>query len=362
MSSPTFDTVILQLFTLVDQILNNYVYHGYSVLASHLQTPLGLAMTLYIMVMALAVMQGWIQCSVGSLSKSIVKMVMVYCFAMHWDLFSQYAVNGLEGGVSTIGNWMITASPIPIPHFAGEGIDGALQSVMIEVTKVGAWTWDMGGITHLGPLFVALVIWALGYLGLIFAVMEILLAKIMLAVLFTVAPLMIAMTLFKPTQGIFDKWIGTLCGFSCVMIFVPTTVTLCLSLMQWVVGSYYVGHAVGVHLVSFVVFLVVGYLCVRLIREVTTQALYIGGAATGASGSSMLAAGVGSFLGSATGVWAGLRAAAPSGLKAAKAGGFVGKAAGLGTYTMMKRLIPGRNVPLREDANDFVNSLKRSKK
>ena len=137
MAIPFYYTIIERLFTELDLLLNNFVFNGYSALANYLKTPLGLAIIVYFILMGLSMMQGWIQLSIPNLVKSITKIALIYTAAMNWSWFSFYVVDLLNKGAGEIGSVLVAATPIPIPHFAGEGINGAMQSVSIEITEIG---------------------------------------------------------------------------------------------------------------------------------------------------------------------------------------------------------------------------------
>ncbi len=65
MSIVSYMTIVEQLFTELDVLLNNYVFHAYNALAGYLRAPLGLAIVLYIVLMGLSITQGWVKLSMG---------------------------------------------------------------------------------------------------------------------------------------------------------------------------------------------------------------------------------------------------------------------------------------------------------
>ena len=241
MDIPSYSNLIEKLFTLLDGVLKDYVYNGYTALSNHLSEALGLAVTLYIILIGVAMVNGWRKMSHGEFMKDIFRVGLIYLFAVNWGIFSEFTVNGIEVASGQIGAWFVQATPIPLPSIpgVGEGINGAIQTVVIEVTQVGSWTWNMGAWNHWGPLMAAMMIWIFGYLMITVAVIEIVLAKLMLAILFAVAPLFIASTLFTPTRGMFDRWLGAIAGFCLVLVFVSAAVALGLNSMQWAIGGYY---------------------------------------------------------------------------------------------------------------------------
>jgi len=301
MSTPLYTTIVVELFSELDTLLGHYIYNGYHSMVHALKLPLSFAITLYVVLMGIAINQGWTKLSFPDLTKSAVKIALVYLFAMHWDVFSEYAVKGVTQSAMALGNTLVNSNPLNLPHFAGEGLTGALQSVMIEITKIGVWTWHLGSITSPSPFFTAALIWFFGYATLLIGLVEIVAAKVMLAVLFTTGPLFIAFTLFKPTQGFFDRWLGAIVGFAFVMIFVSAMLGLTMTITQWAIGTTYIQHAIGIKLIGFIPFMVVGVVGIVLIFKVAGMAQNIGGVVTTSSGSAMAASLVGSFIGSSLG-------------------------------------------------------------
>lgn len=299
MAIPFYWSIVERLFTELDLLLNNFVFNGYSALANYLKTPLGLAIILYFILMGLSVTQGWIQLSIANLVKSVIKIGLIYTAAMNWSWFSFYVVDLLNKGAGEIGSVLVSATPIPIPHFAGEGINGAMQSIVIEVTEIGSWVWNQGSWNNMSPCFTAALIFGFGIVLILVALFELVLAKIMLAILFSTAPLFISFTLFKTTHGFFDRWLGSCVGFALLMVFISSMLALALSLIQWSIAGMYANHAANITLVGFVPVMIVGFIGVGILSKSAHLAQSIGGCVTTTSGSALLAGAVGGAVGGA---------------------------------------------------------------
>ena len=217
MPIPVYTDIINGLFQLLDQLLDNYVYSGYSALAEHMRAPLGLAIILY------------------------------------------FFVHGIEESANQIGSWMLQASPVHFPYETNT-VNDALQSVLTRVTEIGSWTWKQGNLYKWTPFFTATMIWLFGYAGLVLAVTEMLLAKFMLALLFTFAPLFIPMALYKQTQGIFDRWLGIIVGFSFLLMMMPSALVITMNFMDWGIGGTYASRAANISAMSWVPVMFAGVL------------------------------------------------------------------------------------------------------
>lgn len=339
--APTYMTIVETLFQQLDLLLDNYVFHAYNALANYLQKPLALAMTLVIVMLGWSVTQGWVKLSAGHLVKMGIKLGLVYMAAMQWGWFSHYVLALLETSAGQIGKVLLDATPIPLPNFTGLGINGAMQLVLIEFVKIGSWVWDIGSWHNTGPYVSALIIWFFGCAQIVVAVLELALAKIMLAVLLATAPLFFGFTLFKPTQNFFDRWLGACVGFSLLMIFVSSMLALALSVTQWAIGETYLNHALGMTLVGFVPIMMVGALGIGILLKAAQLAQSIGGTVTTNSGASLIAGTVGGMIGSSM-----------NSLKGAKAGARgVGKLVGMGKSMGKSRFNSIRSA-LRKSKDD----------
>jgi len=298
MTTPGYTTVIERFFhEALEPILHNYIFNGYTALSNHLKYPLGIAVVLFIVLLGISISQGWVKLSMGNFVKATIKIGLIYTFAMNWAVFSQWIVDGIQKSAGQIGDWLIRATPIPLPQFAGTGIDGAMQSVLIEFTKIGNWIWATGSWHTWGPYLTAMMVWGFGYAMILVGLFEIVLAKIMLAILFTTAPLFICFTLFKSTHSYFDRWLGLVVGYAFLLIFVSSVLGLALSFAQWAIADTFISHAAGLQLVGFIPAMLVGFMGIGIILKTAQLAQSIGGSVCTASGSQLLAGAVGGFIG-----------------------------------------------------------------
>ncbi len=283
----------------LNPILHNFVYNAYTILANHLKYPLGLAVILYITLMGTSIMMGWTKLSINVFVKSAIKIALIYTFALNWGIFSQWIVTGIQGSAEQLGNWLLSATPIHIPQLGGSGIEGALQSVLTEVVRLSQWIFDQGSWHELGPCISAYFLLIFGSAVVVVGFFEIVLAKIMLAILFATAPLFISFTLFEKTHSFFDRWLGQIIGFSFLMIFVMVVLALSMSFMQWAIGDSYNQHGGTVTMLGFIPVMLVGILGVGLVIKVSHMAQSLGGAVSTVSGQQFIAGAVGGFVGGA---------------------------------------------------------------
>lgn len=276
MSIPSYNTVVEAVLHEIDLLLESYVFNGYNALADYLSGPLGIAVTLYIILMGYSLSMGWLAMSIREFSKGLVKIGFIYLFAMNWGWFSDYLINLFFNVSGHIGTILVDSTPMPLPSFAGEGIDGGLQSVLIELWDIGQWLWNSGSFHALGPLFVGVITWACGFLLIGYALFEIVFAKCILSVLCVVAPLFISFALFSSTEKFFYRWISLCSGYAFLMFLVMATIAIVLSLDQWAIGDAYLMHAKNLGMLNVFTIVFVSLICIGVIHRVCGLALVLG--------------------------------------------------------------------------------------
>lgn len=298
MDTPTYANIILKLANHIDELTKAFIFNGYQALAKALSAPLASLCILLIIFMGFGLLRGLIKNPMEEFQKNLLRIGVVYMLAMNWGVFSEYVVTLFVQGASEIGEVIMYATPFKVPVITGSGVNGGLQSVFIEVIRVGAWTWDKASFKHWGPIFTAIMIYLAGLAVVGLALFEIIIAKLMLAICLCSAPLFIPLTLFDKTRAFFDRWLGTIVGFSLVLVFVSTVVGFAMHLLHWTIGGHFETHAANVTAVDWIPIAIAACLCVMAILEVTGIAKNIGGACCTANGSAMMGGFIGGFLGS----------------------------------------------------------------
>jgi type IV secretion system protein VirB6 len=300
MSIPNYATLILRLGAEIDLITKSFIFDGYRAMSMALKAPVATMCVLYIVLTGFGMTRGLIKKPMDEFVKVVIRIGIVYMLAFNWGTFSEYFVGLFVRGAGELGAVMMKATPFTIPELSrGVGLNGSLQSALIEVVRVGLWTWEKSSFRHMGPALTGLMIWISGLAVVGLAFFEIVVAKLMIAVCMTTAPLFLSFTLFDKTRTYFDRWLDKLVGFSLVLIFVSSVVGLCMHLIHWTIGGHYLNQAVGMSTVDWIPLLLVSCLCVMTIREVVGIAKSIGGMCSTGTGSAMIGGALGGAMGAA---------------------------------------------------------------
>lgn len=301
MEIPTYATLIFRLGSEIDLITQSFIVDGYKAMASALAAPIATLCVLYIVLTGFSITRGLIQKPMDEFVKMVLRIGLVYTLAFNWGIFAEYFVGLFVKGAGELGAAMMKATPLTLPKVDGitraAGINGTLQSALIEVVRVGLWTWEKGSFRHMGPAFTGFIIWASGITVVGLAFFEIIVAKLMIAVCMTTAPLFLSFTLFDKTRTYFDRWLDKLVGFSLVLVMVSSVVGLCMHLLHWSIGGHYLNKAVGMTTVDWIPLLLISCLCVMLILQVVGIAKSIGGMCSTGTGSAMIGGAIGGAMG-----------------------------------------------------------------
>lgn len=297
MAATTYADILLTTQSEIDRITQSFTFNGYNALASYLSVPLGLACVLYIVLTGYAMMFGFIKMPAAAFRKMLLRIGLTYTFAMNWGFFVEFFVNLFIDSASALGAVMMQANPFAVPITTGSGVNGGLQSVLIEIIRVGQWVFDKATFRHWAPAFTGILIDLAGVIVVGIAFFELVIAKLMLSFLLSLAPLFFLFTLFDGTKTFFDRWLGTLVGFSLVLIFVSAVVGLCMHLLHMTIIPHYLAQGETVTFSDWIPIVLVAALSLMALLEVTCIAKSIGSSCSTGHGSAM----VGGFLGGALG-------------------------------------------------------------
>ena len=296
MATINYDNFVVTLANEIDSLTNHFVFDGYSALAALLKAPLGSMIVLYIVLMGYAIARGIIEKPQQELFKFAIRAGLIYMTAMNWDFFAAYVRDLFVVGSESVATKLMQAVH---KQSVGGSINQGLQKVLNEILKLGSDLFDAGSFRKLTPYFAGIMVFFSGSVTVGLAFIEIVIAKLMLAITLCTAPLFIIFTLFDQTRSFFDRWLGVLVGFSLVLVFVSSVVGLCVHLLHWVATGMF-SDPTQLKAAIWVPLFIVACLCVMGITQAAAIGKSIGGATCTSGGAAM----VGGFIGSSMGTWA----------------------------------------------------------
>ncbi len=292
----SYKTLVYDILNTIDDILENFVFQGYQGVVDYLEKPLGVAIVLFFVCYGISISQGWIKGSVSGLTRSLFKIGAIYFVGMNWGHFSGYVDDLFYKGASEIGAAILTASPVEWTSSGEIGVNGGLQYVLIEIWEIAQKIFNEGGVTNPGPWIGGILVGLIGLLLVGLSLLEIVIAKCMLSILFVTAPLFIAFTLFETTQAFFDRWLGACVGYASLMIFVSAGLGVVIALDQWILIDYYTSINNKMDWIDTGAAILVTWICIGIIKRIAVLAMTIGGTVSTISADEMIAGSVGGML------------------------------------------------------------------
>lgn len=280
-----YDSVVTGLVSQIDSLLAHFVRDGYTALVSALKAPLAAAGTLLIVLFGYGVLQGHIKASLKEINTLLFKLGFVSFLFMSWGNFSFYVVDLFDKGAGELASALMRASHSPI---VGKTVAQGLQSVFIDVLHVGMWTMKKASLKNWWPICTAFFIWISGLIVTGIALFELIVSKIMMAICMATAPLFLLLTLFEKTRSFFDRWLGTIVGFSLVLIFVSAVISLSLTLIHASIAGYLPEEAASMNTMGWVPILLVALLVGGCMLAAASIAKNIGGSCHTVGGGAMV--------------------------------------------------------------------------
>ena len=297
MQHVTSNTLIIYLFQWVELFLQHYIYQGYHAISHVITLPLGVAVSLYIAVYGYALATGIVSMRLGYFFQHLFRLSMMYLMATQWSYVSSWLVNGVYAITDGLAAAELSANPLHIP--TATDIKTALQSTFTQINFIGNQLWRQGNLfSNPSPMLTGLLIWIEGTLLVAIGTCEILIAKMVLAILFTLTPAVALLTLWPALRSVFDRWIGAI--ITCIFVQVLTTAVLIigLSLAYTFTTTTMVDRALSgqAGLGLGWAALIIAVLCIVLIFRAQTLAMSLGSLSTGASATLGLATGLGNVV------------------------------------------------------------------
>lgn len=214
--------LIAEILTKVDTVTLNYTAQSYQTIVAKHSTELHLMLVLYIALYGLAVLQGIIPGTIREMAKHILKAFIVFELATNWGMFTTFFYD-----VFTTGPDDLTAA-LTNGVKPSEQLGSIFDAGMNCATKI----YNKAGTFDFGIVLTALLV-SLGTIFMTgFALFLIILAKLGLAILLSIAPLFIALALWKGTQGIFQSWVNYLINFALIPVITYGLLALVLLIME----------------------------------------------------------------------------------------------------------------------------------
>jgi type IV secretion system protein VirB6 len=186
------------VLTVTDQVTADFVTRVFAPVANAVSTPLWLAVTLFVALYGYMVMTGQIQHLYQTAFRNILLVGFVTYTALNWDWFG-YFYDVFTKSPDMFSSTLSLGRPAP------SALDELYDRGMVTTFSIWARSgWD-------------LALWALGAVVFIvtlclvaFAIFQLLLVKLLVAITLGLGPIFVAFCLFDSTRQWFKNWIASL--------------------------------------------------------------------------------------------------------------------------------------------------------
>lgn len=254
------------ILTKVDQVTLGYTAKAYQAIVSAHMTELRLMLVIYIAFFGIAVLQGMLSMSLRDASKHILKALIIFQLATNWGSFTTFFYDVFTSGPEKLTTALIGGTN-PTQQLEDVFVTGVEAARNIN-RKAG--TFDVAQIV----LAVLVLIGTVLMTGM--ALFLLILSKMGLAILLSIAPVFLAMALWKSTQGLFQGWINYLVNYAMIPVITFALLGLILALMKDPVNTIKQSGE-NITMVTIIPYLLMGAISILLFSQVLRIASALGG-------------------------------------------------------------------------------------
>ncbi len=250
----------------VDQITLGYTAHAYQSIVGAHHTEIHLMLVAYFAVFGLAVLQGMVALSMKEIIRHVLKALIIFQLATNWGSFTTFFYNGFTSGPEKITQALI----------GGSKPTEQLEEVFTTGVEAARQINQKAGTLDIAQMFLALLVLLGTVLMTGVALFLLILSKMGLAILLSLAPIFMALALWKGTQGLFQGWINYLINYAMIPIITFALLALTLQLMKEPVSSIQQSGE-NLTMATIIPYLLMGAISTMLFSQVLRIAAALGG-------------------------------------------------------------------------------------
>lgn len=270
-----YTDVIAQANEQIQLVLNHFIESTYSFIAHTFKSTFVLCFLIYIILIGYGVIQGWFQLVWRDFILLLMKFALVAALLFSWHFFQDMLVDFFTHGVESISDKL--SAHVFYQGTKLQGESGSIgQGLLLEVAHVGLWVFKMAGFTSFMPIIFALLLWICGLGVILYGVIQLLIAKIMIAFLLGVAPFVIIFFLFSSFEQTCWNWISLLFSYFFTLIFVSIALNLSFYLLHTLFDRLYETKAAGVKALQLIPIVLLSVLSFVMIRRCVQAAHRVG--------------------------------------------------------------------------------------
>ena len=302
----TVDTFISSTLNTVDAVIANFVNHAYMNFVQANSGLITLLFTVYVMYLGYQFLNPAHHFNLGVIIRHIVVMLCVYGLVMNWNLYHLFIYKVFTTEPGNIAQILINSSG---HSSTGDSIAKALDGIYAAVVNafmgfLGQINFSAAGVSF---ILYAFLVFVIGTLMCVFALLLFVYAKMMMAVVLALGPIFILFILWEPTKGLFSSWLNQLITIALIPIVTSAILVLMLSVIDVTLPSinqpaeqlqfYGIAPFLGLSLATVLILSQVFRICSALGGGITLASLSAGAGIASASLQKSGLAAAGRFVG-----------------------------------------------------------------
>lgn len=215
----------------VDAVIGNYVNIAYTHFVQDNSGVITLLFTVYIIFLGYRFLNHDQQASLSYMTRHLIVMLSVYGMLMSWHLYNIFVYNIFTNEPGNIAQVMVSSAQNIHPGATiAQVLDQIYESVInATVGFFGQISFSASGVAF---LFYGILVFVIGSLMCIFALLLFIYAKMMMAVSLALGPLFITFILWEPTKGMFAAWLRKLITIALIPVITSGILALMLSVIN----------------------------------------------------------------------------------------------------------------------------------
>lgn len=214
---------------IVDAVIGNFVniaYNNFIYANSGLVT---LLFTVYIMMLGYRFLKHDHHFNMSQIMRHLIVMLVVYGMVMSWQLYNVFVYNIFTNEPGAISKILVNST-----SHSGMNIAQALDEIYKTVIDTTIGFFGQASFSRAGIAFIFYggLVFFIGTLLCIFALLLFIYAKMMMAVVLALGPIFILFVLWDSTNGMFSAWLRMLITLALIPIVTSAILVLMLSVIK----------------------------------------------------------------------------------------------------------------------------------
>jgi type IV secretion system protein VirB6 len=272
---------IAQTDQTIQALLSGFIEKTYDFISTTFKTPLLICLLIYLILVGYGVLSGWFQLVWKDFSLLLIKLIGVTALMLNWAIFQAVLVNFFTMGsaelVQTLTSHVFYQSSIPM-HGTTESLS---QGLMVEVASVGLWVWKMASFSSPLPILLGLVLWICGVGVILYGFVQVMISKIMIALLLASAPFVLGFAFFATTSKVTWSWLELLLSNFMTLLLVSIALNLSFYLLHTMFDELYQTQAKGIQVLQLIPVILMSALSFFMIKRCVLAAQHMGGQLSG---------------------------------------------------------------------------------